>query len=398
MSWKAHLSIVGIFVGTLTATACENSGGANGGDLDADNDADSDGDADADNDADTDGDSDSDADADSDSDGDSDTGCGEANFEVAGKIVDMLIVLDRSNSMKTAGETDLWTPMGTALSEVVTTMSSQVDFGLMMYPDLTCKPLLGTNSCAAPSAPHVEIGAADAPTAITSLIAGGATDSSVCGGTPIAATLNTALTYLASVSDENSRFVLLATDGAPNCNSALDGATCTCTSTTTTDCSANNQNCLDDAATNAAATALSAAGYPVYVLGIGGSTDWSTVMTTIASSGGGEYYSVTDTADFLTTLQTITGGMVSCEFDVDWSSLDSEADPNAVNFYCLTDETDEPGPDNLIGYDEDCASGAGWDWVDTDTVIFCTEACDKLKNGECPLVKATFGCESIPVG
>ena len=218
------------------AAACESGSGNPGAGGDADGDTDTDGDGDTD--GDTDSDSDSESDSDSDTDSDTDTGCGEANFEVTGKIVDMLIVLDRSNSMKTAGETDLWTPMGAALSEVVTSMSGQVDFGLMMYPDLNCKPVLGTNSCAAPSAPHVEIGATDAPAAITALIAGGTDDASVCGGTPIAATLNSALVYLAGLSDANSRFVLLATDGAPNCNSALDGATCTCTSTTTSDCSA----------------------------------------------------------------------------------------------------------------------------------------------------------------
>jgi hypothetical protein len=216
----------------------------------------------------------------------------------------------------------------------------------------------------------------------------------VCGGTPIAATLNSALVYLAGVTDENERYVLLATDGAPNCNSSLDGSSCTCTSD---NCSVNELNCLDDTATYAAATALDAAGYPVYVLGIGGSSDWTSVMNEISTSGGGETYMVADTAGFLSALQDITGGVVSCEFDVDWDSLDvgTSTDPTLVNFYCLEDETDSPSLTNVIPFNEGCASGEGWDWVDEDTVTFCATTCQELKDGACGVVKATFGCETV---
>jgi hypothetical protein len=317
--------------------------------------------------------------------------CDEANFSISFELVDMLIVLDRSNSM---GDDNLWVPMGSAISEVVNTMSEQINFGLMMFPDLSCQGL--TNQCNHPTAPQVPFDAGNSVELITSGVGGGSSDQGVCGGTPIAMTLSSALNYLNSVDDDNARYVLLATDGAPNCNASLDGSTCTCTGT---NCILNNENCLDDTRTYNAAAALKAAGYTVYVLGIGGSADWSSVMQQIATSGGGEYYSVTDTANFLDALQEITGTVVSCEFDIDWDSLEdnTSTDPDLVNFYCLIEEDEEPSLDNVLGYDEDCANGSGWDWLDEDTVVFCEEACQMLKDGECPYVTATFGCESIPV-
>ena len=81
----------------------------------------------------------------------------------------------------------------------------------------------------------------------------------------------------------------------------------------------------------------------------------------------------------------------------DWDSLDDSvsSDPNLVNFYCKEDASEEIGPDNLVGYDEGCQNGGGWDWVDEDTVIFCDGACQELKDGLCPFITATFGCETV---
>jgi hypothetical protein len=386
-----HLSYLLVVVVCLAwSFACEDEGDiGSAGDADADGDAD--GDSDSDSDADSDGDSDSDSDSDSDGDGDV---CDESDFEISGNVVDMLIILDRSNSMKPGWpEPNLWNPMGQALTQVTQQMEGQIEFGLMLFPALTCAGL--NNQCAAPETPQIPIGTADAAQQISSAVGGGSNDVGVCGGTPVADSLDAAGTYLPTVDDENEKFVLLATDGAPNCNESLTYP-CECTSN---NCDLNDLNCLDDENTYAAAAALAGAGFSVYVLGIGGSADWATVMQNIADQGAGEYYAVADSAQFLDALQEITGGVVSCEFDVDWESLDQTAsdDPTQVNFYCKEQIGDEIGPDNLIGYDEDCEQGVGWDWLDEDTVVFCEQACQDLKDGVCAEVTATFGCESVPV-
>ena len=220
----------------------------------------------------------------------------------------------------------------------------------------------------------------------------GPSDVSCCGGTPTASALAAAETYLNSVGDGFQKYVLLATDGAPACNPTLDGSTCTCVVTPSNcDQPGMNLNCLDAADTYTAAASLYTGGYPVYVIGVGASLDWATVMDEIANQGGTTaYYEAADTSAFVSTLQTIVGGVVSCEFDIDWDSLppDASLDPNLVNFY---------GDGGLIPYDENCEDGSGWHWIDSDTVEFCEDACADLKSGAWETVTATFGCESIPI-
>jgi hypothetical protein len=338
-------------------------------------------------DTDTDGDTDADTDSDSDADTDTDTNCGESDFEIAGTTVDMLILLDRSNSMCNQ---DLWDDVTDAITDITSQMSAQVNFGLMLFPTLSCTNSPVYNQCGSPSGANVPFDAADPAGDIADLL--GPNDVSCCGGTPTATALDAAETYLNSVSDGLQKYVLLATDGAPACNPTLNGSTCTCV-TTPSNCDqpGMNLNCLDDLDTYAAAAALNSAGYPVYVIGVGASLDWATVMDEIALQGGTTaYYEAADTSAFVSTLQTIVGDVVSCEFDIDWSDLPDEAsqDPNLVNFY---------GDGGLIPYDEDCEDGSGWHWIDSDTVEFCEESCADLKSGTWETVTATFGCESIPI-
>ncbi len=352
----------------------------------------------SDSDSDSDADADTDTDIDTDTDTDIDTSkCGESNFEIKGEIVDMLIVLDRSNSMQLS---NYWTPMGKAIKEVTAQMEQQINFGLMVFPSLKCA---GTsNQCASPTRSLVPVGQADAvqtiATKVSTVNAGGV---GTCGGTPTALTLEAALEHLESVQDENQRFVLLATDGAPNCNESLNLNTCTCTNTTIGLCARPDQ-CLDDVNTLAAATALSDAGYPVYVLGMGQMQRWINKMNQIAAAGGtNQYYPAGNTSDFLDALKDITGEVVSCDFNLDWNdpSLPSDAssDPSKVNFYCKEKEGDDIGMNNIVRLDEDCNDKSGWRWMDEDTVRFCQDACTKIKDGGCKVVTATFGCETVVV-
>jgi hypothetical protein len=317
--------------------------------------------------------------------------CGESNFAVSGTIIDMLIVLDRSNSMG-EGAPSLWTSMGDALTSVTSQMEDQINFGLMLFPDTSCSG--AANTCQPSSAPYVDINSVGAVSQIATAVGAGGVGT--CGGTPIAVTLQNALSYLSTVSDSYQRYVLLATDGAPNCNSLLVGSQCTCVGTSCTGSSGANLNCLDDIRTFSAATALKNAGYRTFVLGVGDSGDWAPVMQNIATQGGGQYFNVSDTGTLISTLQNITGSLVECKFDLDWNAIDAGVDdPSKVNFYCKKNPGDPVGPTNLVGFDDNCASGSGWDWVDADTVMFCDQACEALKDGTCTVVTATFGCPTV---
>ena len=136
---------------------------------------------------------------------------------------------------------------------------------------------------------------------------------------------------------------------------------------------------------------------------IGESSEWAEVMDNIAEAGGTEQYIAAESDEFVDVLMDIIGGIISCEFDIDWESLadDVDTDPSKVNFYCKQSLNEENNDDidtgNIIPFDEGCADGSGWDWVDDtfSAVIFCPDLCTKLREGGCPVVTATFGCETI---
>lgn len=320
--------------------------------------------------------------------------CGESAFMVESVPINMLIVLDRSNSMCQTSTPTLWRTMGEALTEVTIAMEHQINFGLMLFPDMACTDGSPTQ-CAGSTVPYVPIGAVNAAQAIAAAVHP-STGVGCCGGTPTADTLTGAGNYMASIDDGLQKYVLLATDGAPNCNLGLTWP-CTCT---WDNCDVQPLNCLDDTRTINAAQALNNASIPVFVLGVGDANEWAQVMNDIAAAGGtSSYYSVTDTTQLLATFQVITESVVSCEFELDWDSLPPEAssDPALVNIYCKAEEDEPIGPDNLIGLDVECADGSGWDWVDENRIRLCPGGCDSLTSGDCKIITATFGCESVVV-
>lgn len=379
----------------------QDTGDSEGSDADSDGDGDGDSDGDSDGDTDSDGDSDGDGDGDGDADADGDTNdyeidtttggeegevCDESNFEITGRMVDILIVLDRSESMNQDG---FWIPMGRALTEVTAATEDAVNFGLFTFPF--------ENEDCSPGNVLIPIGEKNAA-AIADVVGGGRNDIRTSLGTPTAESLTIAKDYLDTVDDGLDKYVILANDGAPNCNADLDPSTC--------ECSVANMGgycqdwiCLDDQATYVASARLKEAGYPVFVLGIGESMQWGEVMDNIASAGGTGSYIPADSDQFVDVLMQIVGGIITCEFDVDWSSIGSKTDddPDKVNFYCKGSE-DEPADDtNIIFRDDGCASnGLSWTWTD-DThsrIQMCEGMCDKIKRGECPIITATFGCAS----
>ena len=107
------------------------------------------------------------------------------------------------------------------------------------------------------------------------------------------------------LNDQNPRFILLATDGLPNC---MPG-----NGSTDADDSAGAVMAVSDAARM---------GLPTFVVGIstGGMSD--TTLSNMANVGGypragtPTYYSVTSTTEFVSVLQTLVGVAATCTFSV----------------------------------------------------------------------------------
>jgi hypothetical protein len=366
--------MLGAVIAFLSA-GCE---GADGGDSSStDGDADSDVDTDADTDADT------DTDADSDTDTTTGTSCDEVDFPVAGNPPDILILLDRSNSMSWGSPDSYWTMVTEALIDTTALMDNQIRFGLMVFPDgfVTCEPPV-------PESPLVAIEDINA-TQIQTQINGQTPNG---GGTPTTTAMEAAGMYLNSIFDEADKYILLASDGAPNCSTdmSLQCPECDTTQMDLVTCF-NHNDCLDDVlAIEKAAELHDDWGISIYVIGVGGVVDvWDDVMDGIAAAGGTEgYYPAEDATQIQDALSEIAAASLSCTFTVDWESLDESVsdDPSLVNLYA---------DGELVPYSEGCANEDGWHWLDQDTIEMCPGLCDDYKTAVISVVSATFGCESV---
>ncbi len=291
---------------------------------------------------------------------------------------DVLIVLDRSGSMAM-----MLTHLENAVNAIVGASDDKIWFGLMPFPSSVtpnvCTLLNPFSQCYVPALPHVMLGPLNAAP-IASVFSG----LNICGSTPTSATLQSALAYLSTTSTGHDQYVLLATDGVPNCNGSLDGDTCTCLDTET-GCSGNPESCLDDQACYDALDALSSAGIPTYVLAMGGAFSGSdiAILNSMAVHGGtGAYYPAENPADILTAFESIMSAVVlSCEFELNPSDA---ADPTLVNIYV---------GGVIVPRDESHSSG--WDYLDSDTIMFYGPLCESIMEGDVSTVSASYGCPTV---
>jgi MYXO-CTERM domain-containing protein len=259
-----------------------------------------------------------------------------------GEIPEVLIVLDRSGSMKelTGGQTK-WTVAKTAVGNLVQKFSTQLSLGLMLYPKW---PVV--TSCTT--------GKVNVPPAVgnTSAIVGALSGVYPEGNTPIAATLDEATSYLATHAGK-TRYVIFVSDGKETCllPTAPFSAPGTCewqkganfrkcggcgwqfclpNGTWSSACEAQptlftcmtGQSCNASAAcvgtasgsntAKQAAMKLGALGIKTYVVGFGAQVD-AQVLGEIANVGGtGTYYKAENPANLNAALQSIAASISCC--------------------------------------------------------------------------------------
>lgn len=197
----------------------------------------------------------------------------------------LLLVVDKSGSMNegTPSGPSKWVAMRSALTNVVTTFA-QLRFGMMMFPR--------DNECGAGTI-DVAIGDNTGGTIVTVL---GRTNAG--GRTPTAASLQAAMREPALRDPMRSSFVVLATDGMPNCGSNQGDATL------------------------AQVRMLASMGVKTFVVGFGTGTAMTDVqlLGALADAGGTaragavHYYPATDTMDLAAAFRSIANVAVSCSF------------------------------------------------------------------------------------
>lgn len=230
---------------------------------------------------------------------------------------EVLFVIDRSGSMadRTPSGVTRWEAMTSALAQVLPSVDRELWTGLVLYPNAGS---LSATACASPTQLSLSPRALNAANIMSTL-----RDASLGGGTPTWDALRVASNYYSANPPQGplrGRYVVLTTDGGPNCNAALDARTCVCTNGRGCFGTRGNLSCLDEARTVSLLADLAARDVPTFVIGTGSDVG---VMNSLAVAGGRarplalggtRYYRAEDANDFTTNFRAITTSLVRCRF------------------------------------------------------------------------------------
>jgi von Willebrand factor type A domain-containing protein len=306
-----------------------------------------------------------------------DANCGAVTHTAQMLPADILIVMDRSLSMTNdqddkpclgggplngnCGTKSKWYQVTTALDTVLTNTDTMVNWGLLYF---------GAEStiCGVTTTPAVPIVAENA-LAINQAFMGQPSKTGQTG-TPTRSAVINAVTYMKTLIDPNPKYLLLATDGQPNCAPA------------------GGLNMPDDTGSAEAVAEALMAGFPTFVVGIG-DTKATSVLNALASSGGkpvpgapggNSFYQVNNAADLETALGQILGTVTTCVFD-------TGPPPNNQT---RVDQISVFGDGNEIRHD----AGDGWEFSNGDKtqVTLHGSACEAVTKGTIKSVTVTFGC------
>jgi hypothetical protein len=241
-----------------------------------------------------------------------DSNCGTKTQSAKMIPPDIMLVMDRSLSMtndvndKTCagstgnngncGANSKWELMIPAINQVIADTDTKVNWGMYYLGDEPAQ-------CGVAATPVVPIATMNASAVMTSL-----TGNQFNGqtGTPTRRVIQGAVSYMTGLTDANPKYLLLATDGQPNCATTA----------------ASSLNMDDTTGTNQAVVDALTAGIPTFVVGIG-NTNAVTSLNQLAVSGGRpqmggttSYYQVNDAAALGAALGTIVGQAASCTFNI----------------------------------------------------------------------------------
>jgi hypothetical protein len=237
--------------------------------------------------------------------------CGSREMPSSKLPPDILIVLDASGSMDEdamnmsctggCGAASKWALMTPAINTVVSQTETEVNWGLKFFADM------GTTCGVAANTVAVNVAAMNATAISTAITTRTSANGGVANGsrTPTRAGEDAAVTYLNALAETNPKFIVLATDGSPNCPAS------------------GNTNNDDTAGAVTAVTNAKNAGVSTFVVGISAGGAPEMALNMMAVAGGypqvgqaTQYYPVSSTTEFAAVLRTLVGMATTCTFSV----------------------------------------------------------------------------------
>lgn len=303
--------------------------------------------------------------------------CGDVTMTGSKLPPDIILVQDKSGSMANddtdtscrngCGAMSKWSELTTVLTDVLKNTDMSVNWGLKFF----ASP--GNSSCTVNPGADVPIAMTNSAAVLAAL--GAERPSS---NTPTRKGINAAAAYLMTLTDSNPKYILLATDGLPNCPDNCR---------TSTECGMV-PNPDEVTATTQAITMAASMGYRTFVVGIGNVADGVSALNAFANAGGvpqmgaaTSYYAATDSQALEQAFNTIVGVAASCNFAVPTPPPTSTR--SSINVQ--GDGKDIP---------KDTTHMNGWDYTDQNmtSIQVYGSYCDQVKAGQISAVTIIFKC------
>lgn len=318
--------------------------------------------------------------------------CGCLEMSFLSDAPNLYFVLDRSGSMEADGK---WQTVRKVVASTLQKLGPRVKFGAAVFPKIDCTPGIEVMPVRSGDSP-----AGKAGPAVNQFLS--RTNLATLGGTPTARTLAGLTPKIQSLGGRT--FVVLATDGGPNCNedATCEPATCMANIERFTPgclppsdpnakscCTAQTfggGNCLDADSTEAAVKSLSDAGIATYVIGVPGSAPYAALLDRLAVAGGTAretpplYYRVesTEASALEEAFRSIAAKVTArCDLPLD----PPPPDPTRVNVY-FDDAVVPADPEN------------GWVYEGS-TVKLVGTACARVLAGEILNLRVIGGCPTV---
>jgi hypothetical protein len=299
-----------------------------------------------------------------------DANCGNSASTMTQLPADLLLVLDRSGTMvnniaddnpcdpSTGTCAERWSTMSQAMQVVLAASPASIQWGLKLFSTPGLTDPVGTTPAGCVVLPAMEVPMASGnSTAMVGTIAGTTPNYN----TPTRAAIETAAAYLTKLDDGRTKYILLATDGEPNCK--IDGEYATTP---------------DLPAALGAIAAAKAAGVTVFVIGVGPSAG---NLDEMARQGGtGKFYPALSPQSLVAALNAIVGTVASCVYTM--SAM--PPDPNNLGVYLDKQLVTRSTAD-------------GWEVSSSNAVTFYGPTCDRIKAGVYQDVQVLFGCPGVSI-